>query len=550
MDPVLPFVGEGAFVPPESSQFFPPSDTKMDILLDNLTQAQRKNVIKLGEREDVYRVNVMTSAVALIYEKLRTFIDYNEDHLLRKSAIHRILKRRFIEPAKIQKIADNLIKELISAGYLPNEKVPESMKIKVAEILTKYHILFNEIQERQGLNSALKLYQWMLDIAAVELEEVLMPHYHEKVYIRFLYEEAKKRIVIEDQSVSEKQGDLYLFIAVNRSLVKSDRSMLNYLLLKLFYPEWTKNYEAIIPQMAENIEEVKQQVDAPIDVKLVRRMIKKIRRFSMMTIILREVIESPETDLTRLNEVPYLEERVRAVTLKKYKAVRKRLSTTITRSIIYVFLTKMLLALLIEVPFDYWVYGQLHYFSIFVNITFPSLILITIAVSTKSPDEKNTKAMVEGIIELLSTAPAKVEYLKPPKKRSIFTKILFNAIYIAFFLAPFYLIILLLRMLNFSVISIGLFLVFLSIVSFFGTRIRSYSKELFVQTKKETLLGEFVDFFTSPILRFGKWLSLNFSKVNIFAILLDFVIEAPLKYALQVLEEWFGYFKERKEDVY
>lgn len=544
----IPFIEDKAHGVPSVPLFSP--DTKMDKLLGSLGNAQKKNVIKVSEGEDVFRMHVMTSAVSFVYEKLRTFIDYNEEHLLRKNAIYRILKRRFIEPTKIQKIAENLIKELIGAGYLPNEKLPESMKVTVSEVLSKYHLLFNEIQERKGIQIALKYYKWMLNLAAIELEEVLSPAHDEKVYIRFLFEEAKKRIIIEDNDLTDDQKELYFYIAVHRSFVKSDRGMLNFLLLKLFYPKWFGDYMPLIPELAQHIDEISKELDEPIDHKLVRRLMKKLRRYSMMVRVLRATVEAKETDTARLNELPYLEQRIKDLTLKYYKEVRTKLRTAVTQAIIYVFLTKMLLALLIEVPFDYLVYGQLHYFSIIVNVTFPSLMLIFIAITTASPTEKNTQAMVKGIVEMLSGTPVKHEYLKPLKKRSFFTRTVFNILYVVFFTLPFLAIIYILRILDFSSLSIILFLAFLSIVSFFGTRIRSYSQDLIVIPKKETLGSEFVEFFSTPILRFGKWLSLNFSKVNIFAMFLDFIIETPLKLFLQVLEEWFGYFKERKDDVY
>jgi hypothetical protein len=55
---------------------------------------------------------------------------------------------------------------------------------------------------------------------------------------------------------------------------------------------------------------------------------------------------------------------------------------------------------------------------------------------------------------------------------------------------------------------------------------------------------------TLPFIRLGRFLSLNFSKVNIFVFILDFIIEAPLKIVLQAIEEWLAFFKEKKEDIY
>ncbi len=523
--------------------------SKIARLFGNLREASAKDRIVVLEDEEVYKVNLMTSAVAALYEKLRTFIDYNEEHLLRKNAIFRILKRRFIERSNIKKVAENIIKELISAGYLPNNAIPESMTLRVAEIISKYQLLFEEVQERKGFfKKAVKEYQWLLAIAAAEIEEQLAPSHTERVYIRFLFEECKQRFEIDYPDLDDKTKELYLYLAVNRSLIKSDRSMLNYFLLRLFYPRWRDDYEALIPFLAENIDEIKRQIEEPIDNKLVNKLIKKVRRYATMTRILKEVVEDEETDKAQLDNPTYLAQRVEAITLRRYKQMRKKLSRSMSRAIVYIFLTKMLLALAIEVPLDRFIYGEVHMLSVFINVSVPVVLMILISLSISTPGKKNTEAMIAGVIEMLSSEPVKVEHIRPAKKRSKVTMGLFNLIYVIAFLIPFYFIVRVLIILNFSILSMALFLVFLSIVSFFGVRIRYQVKDLEVLQKKETFFTELFEFFTMPIIRFGKWLSLNFSKVNVFAIFMDIIIEAPLKLVLQVLDDWFGFVKERKED--
>jgi hypothetical protein len=49
---------------------------------------------------------------------------------------------------------------------------------------------------------------------------------------------------------------------------------------------------------------------------------------------------------------------------------------------------------------------------------------------------------------------------------------------------------------------------------------------------------------------FGKWLSENFSRVNVFVFVLDFIIEAPFKIFVEIAEEWTKYVRERKEEIY
>jgi hypothetical protein len=52
-----------------------------------------------------------------------------------------------------------------------------------------------------------------------------------------------------------------------------------------------------------------------------------------------------------------------------------------------------------------------------------------------------------------------------------------------------------------------------------------------------------------PILKTGKRFSLELSKINIFNFILDFVIETPFKIILEIVEDWLGFLREKKEEV-
>jgi hypothetical protein len=157
--------------------------------------------------------------------------------------------------------------------------------------------------------------------------------------------------------------------------------------------------------------------------------------------------------------------------------------------------------------------------------------------------------MITGIEDLLSGKSPEVQYIRETKHRNWFVWLMFNLFYLISFVVPFALIIYFLQRIHFSILSIVLFLIFVSIVSFFGVRIRGYARELIVLKKKENILGEIFDFFTLPFIRVGRFLSLNISKVNVFIFIFDFMIEAPLKIILQAIEEWLAFFKEKKEEL-
>ena len=48
----------------------------------------------------------------------------------------------------------------------------------------------------------------------------------------------------------------------------------------------------------------------------------------------------------------------------------------------------------------------------------------------------------------------------------------------------------------------------------------------------------------------GRWLSLNAPKINVFTFILDFIIEAPFKTFVDVMDEWMNFIREKKEEIF
>src|SRR3989339_1310893 len=78
------------------------------------------------------KVSDLVSKMAFYYEKIRNTVDYKEEHLLRKNAIERILRRQIVIEGVIslkglnsREIAQELLTELIRAAYLKNNTVEE-----------------------------------------------------------------------------------------------------------------------------------------------------------------------------------------------------------------------------------------------------------------------------------------------------------------------------------------------------------------------------------------------------------------------------------------
>ncbi|MBU0540312.1 hypothetical protein KKD88_00905, partial [Patescibacteria group bacterium] len=125
----------------------------------------------------------------------------------------------------------------------------------------------------------------------------------------------------------------------------------------------------------------------------------------------------------------------------------------------------------------------------------------------------------------------------------------FTLAYISTFILSFGLTISVLRTLAFTWLSVAIFIFFLCVVSFFAFRLRTTAREVVVIEGKQGFFSMLVDFYSFPILRAGKWLSRSINRINVFLFIFDFLFEAPFKLFLVILEEWFAFMKEKKEEL-
>jgi len=140
--------------------------------------------------------------------------------------------------------------------------------------------------------------------------------------------EVAQRKVIE-KKMPEKEKEIQLFIAVQKALFKFDEPLISYHLLKKMVPDW------------ENL--------------------------SLGDILSKD----PLGAFKNLSQPKVLEELIRESYQERLKKLRKRLKKAALFSTISIFVTKMLLAFAIEIPFDKYVLATFSYQSLFINILVP-----------------------------------------------------------------------------------------------------------------------------------------------------------------------------------
>ena len=214
------------------------------------------------------------------------------------------------------------------------------------------------------------------------------------------------------------------------------------------------------------------------------------------------------------------------------------------------FFTKMVLALALEFPMDWYLNGAINYVSVAINILFPPFLMFVVAILIRMPKKENTTKIVNEISQIaLKQNEGKMYELKPFHGRSKISRYIFNLIYGLTFLFSIMMIFTVLYKWGFNFFSSLIFVLFLTLVSFFGMRIRRPVQDLLAVERRESIIGSIVDFFALPFVSMGRWMSGKFSKINVLAMFLDLIIEAPFKLLIEVFEDLFGFIREKKEEV-
>lgn len=492
------------------------------------------------------RVHAAVSRFSVLYERIRNAVDYKDDHLLRKAAILRILKRQSVFERNPSVIADQLIRELIGAKYLPNDELDERLIVEASIVVRK----FLAIQKvRLGSSSHM---EWLQGIIAVELEDLLVDSTPEKLLSTFLYERLADRIRLVGSNLPANDIRIQTYIAVHRTFLKADDDMVGYKLLRAYLPEWMRPQDWVeTPQaFAERLLGVERRIRLTMATPESGVILRAVRPWAVsLRILVTGLHEKPGEAAEVLQKKEAVEGLVSKIAERKYQESKTRLRRGALRATIYLFVTKMLVALVLEVPLELIWYKEVFIPPLMVNTLFPPGLMFLVSLLIRIPGKDNTKKIVSQTHALIGNEPMPWIDIRFGHQRPRSSQWLFNAIYAATFGLIFGLIAWLLHEFDFTWISSLIFLFFLCVVSFFAFRLRLNAREYVVLPPAQRTSTAMMDFISLPILRAGQWLSRGISRINVFLFFFDFLFEAPFKLFLSVMEEWLLFIKEKKDEL-
>ena len=511
-----------------------------------LSEPIRELVAKIESAEEAHRaaprgemleVSTIVGKAASFYEKLRYLIDYREEHTIRRAALERILKRRvFIELKAESGLV--LLQELVDGKYIPKEFATEEMAREIDGIIRKYL----ELQRLANANGSIGRH--LISLAATEIDARLSPvEYaidHESA--EALYKSLKGRA--SAYGYSEEETNAQLYSACWRALLGADDERLSYALWLLYVPAW--NNGADIQEVAQKLPAVIGNIRATIAGHLQWRIAPKIKNEAIYFRIIRRVLESHGGGTARvLENTTQLDQFTRDFLEETYERENERIQKSGMRAVLYLFITKMTVALIAELPYELFVLGGIHYFPLSVNILFHPLLLFALTRRAGALDEANTNAIIEGLHGVLYEG--RVRTVRVKSAYTGFT-VAFSLAYLLLFIMVFGGVVGVLQLLKFNPVSISLFLFFFALVSYFAFRIR-YRARRWKLVREQGTISIILGVLAVPIVRAGEWLSRTFSTINVFVLFLDFIIETPFKRLLHFANQFLIYLREKGEEI-
>lgn len=503
----------------------------------------------------VVQVDRVAAKVAAFYEKIRGIVDWSEEHLLRKTAIARILRRRILLRDSDQSLAEAFLQDLVRGGYFPNGRIPEAKIPAIDLVLKKYLFLLDVVRLRSPREVRL-LTDWLLGIAGCEVEAVLDPPIREEALLEFMTNQLDRRIVIR-RPLPERERENLIFVAVRQALFKLDRPIISYQLIKKYVPAWEslrvdadrealERFASDLPRWYENAERAfrhslaekfywaAEMADAP---------------YLVLGDVLSESALAGELSLEMLTDAHLLESRAFIAYKRRAQTERRRATRAAIYSTLSIFISKILIAFAVEVPIDRLT-DSFSYQTLALNIGIPPLLMMAIILwGLQPPPKGNAAKVMTGVSNIIRGELPEYE-IRIPQKHSWFMRAAIGLLYAIGTAITFGLIIIALTKLEFSAASQAIFIFFVSLIAFAGLRIRERSKELVIEESSSGILQDIVAFFTLPIVELGRWSSRQLLRIRLVAILLDILIELPLQFFIQFIEQWRSFLKEKKQGIH
>ncbi len=512
------------------------------------------------EETATIHVDEVASTVAAFYEKIRGVVDWQEEHLLRKRAIERILKRRLFLNKNGEEISASLVLELIRGGHFPNDFIPETKIGETQKLIDKYIFILENAPPLPKKKTKIQLYDWILGIAACEIEEILSPPLKENALIDYMTEIMQASIEVREgifviKGLTEAEKNTQIYIAVQQALFRLDPLIISYHLLKKKYSGWLdfSLSELQKQEIAQNIYAIWENIEKDLNHPLSHKFYKICEKYDTPYLLLGDILaEDPTGAQQKISQPETLENLTKGAYNKRAKTLKSRIARAAIYATLSIFLTNVLVLYALEIPFTLYVMKEpFGWISRLISVLGPTLLMFFLIATIKLPKKENLQRVIMETMKIVYQNKREDIYeIKAPSKKGIVLKTIITFFYFLTFCLSYGLIIWILQKFQVPIITQATSLVFVSLIAFAGIKLREKSKELQIIEEKEGFFHFMGDLFSVPVVQIGKRLSGWWTRNNAVAILFISLIDMPFQTFVEFLEQWRYFLKEKKEEIH
>lgn len=484
----------------------------------------------------VEKVHVVGGGGTIIaaYEQFRNAAEYTEEHLLLQRAIRRYYKRLFLpqDRAQLSHSGEELVVELTLAGYLANDTIPVSSLSAIDQLASLYFDAYMHLHAANRSNNA-----WTLDVLAVRVEEILQDQLEEKVFAQLCFDHFSSTIdMTKFRGEKTIDAEAALFVATHRALLYSGDATIRASLLDRYQQT---------PATLDEYIAVNRQIDLLFEADITDKLYRVVTRRGAPLRVFRRMLDEHEDIGKLLQNKPQFLASFEDQANKEYDNIAHRINRGIIKSVVFLIITKVIVGLAIEVPYDYAVHDGIVWLPLIINLLFPPLYMILLRLTLALPGYANTAALVDRIEAIMYGQPN--QYIARRHNTRLSTA--FNVVYAAVVIGVFALASWWLITLGFSIVHLFIFFIFLSTASFLGFRLSRMVRDIEVVDADHNGITFIRDMLYMPFVIVGRWLSEKYAKVNVVATLLDMLIELPLKTVLRLIRQWSAFINTKKDEL-
>lgn len=503
--------------------------------------------LQTSRDHDTVHINTVGSKLTAAYEQLRNASEYNESALLRQRAIRRYFVRTlsFYDKTDIKPLAEELLVELTQAGYTPNDSLtPRDVKALSAHIKHYYRAYWQYRKIEPSQHKRRLLQQWLLDVLSVRCEQILQHNVRSILFTQFAFTHLHPRVdvgklVAPQEKIDPADYPIILYIAIQKTLLKLDTPTIRANLLE--------SYRSDIGSL-HNFEHFNTKLDALLETKTLTQTVRLINKHGATLRMIYSGFYSKNNrlsakDLTSSDTAAY------AITQhveEEYTVINKLLDNSIVKSVVFLLITKSVIGLAIEIPYDIAIEGHVAWTPLLLNLFFPALFIALSRMTLTTPGRRNTEAIASQACSMLFEGHGTLQPIRI-KQRS--TSVGFGIAYGITFILAFAGLSYLLYLLGFNIVQGVIFFIFLSTASFLAFRLSNQIREVEAVYQSQSSLSLLRDIIYLPFIYVGQQISFRYAKVNVIATFLDIIIELPLKTLLRLLRQWTQFLSSKKDDL-